>query len=282
MLLKTLPEQNVVSLAFTPDSQSLGVGGRDQVVVWNLETGRSVFKLEDALAQFRIVFSPMKTLLVTGKRAGQKRFGWDGGSAELWDYATGELKHVFPGSGGYVALSPRGDWLATGNTNQTIKIWDLATLQLVRSLKSGGVVTMAFSPDGQTLATGDRASEISLWDISSERKVGRLTNNHHLVWSLAFSPDGRFLATGGTDQTVRIWNLATFQQTEQLRGHGSEIVSVDFSSDGETLASGSKDRTAMLWSVHPNRAVTTVSNVISRPIFSPDGRSLAAGIGQTK
>ena len=90
------------------------------------------------------------------------------------------------------------------------------------------------------------------------------------------------LATGGADQMVRLWDVATRQQTEQLQGHGGEVMSVAFSADGQTLASGSKDKTAMLWSVHPNRAVTTVSNVTSRPIFSPDGRLVAAGIGQNK
>ena len=279
-IVKTLPEQNVVSLAFAPDGQTLGVGGRDQVVVWNLETGRAVFKREEALGQFRIAFSPVGTLLVIGKRGGPLQH--DGGSAELWDYVTGELKQVFPESGGYVALSPRGDQLATGNWNQTIKIWDLASGQLVRSLKTGGVIAMAFSPDGQTLATSHWGPEVQLWDVTTGQQIGSLTNNQHKVWSLAFSPDGRFLATGGADQMVRLWDVATRQQTEQLKGHGSEVMSVAFSADGQTLASGSKDKTAMLWSVHPNRAVTTVSNVISRPIFSPDGRLVAAGIGQNK
>ena len=75
-IVKTLPEQNVVSLAFAPDGQTLGVGGRDQVVVWNLETGRVVFKREEALGQFRIAFSPMGTLLVIGKRGGPLGTRW--------------------------------------------------------------------------------------------------------------------------------------------------------------------------------------------------------------
>ena len=193
-----------------------------------------------------------------------------------------ELKHVFPESGGHIALSPRGDRLATGNWNQTIKIWDLASGQFVRSLKTGEVIAMALSPDGQTLATSYWGPEVKLWDVTTGLQIGSLTNNQHRVWSLAFSPDGRFLATGGADQMVRLWDVATRQQTEQLQGHGSEVMSVAFSADGQTLASGSKDKKAMLWSVHPNRAVTTVSNVISRPIFSPDGRLVAAGIGRNK
>ena len=114
-----------------------------------------------------------------GKRSGGLRvFGRDGGRAELWDYVTRELKHVFEESGGYIALSPRGDKLATGNWDQTIKIWDLPTGQFVRSLKTGGVIAMALSPDGQTLVTSDRGSRVELWDmiaccISGARLRGR-------------------------------------------------------------------------------------------------------------
>ena len=38
----------------------------------------------------------------------------------------------------------------------------------------------------------------------------------------------------------------------------------------------------MIWSVHPDRAVTMVWNTISRAIFSPDSRLVAAGIGENK
>ena len=139
---------------------------------------------------------------------------------------------------------------------------------------------MALSPDGQTLVTSNRGSKIELWDITDGQKIGWFTNNQHKVWSLAFSPDGRFLATGGADQMVRLWNVGTRLQTEQLHGHGNEVMSITISADGQTLASGSKDKTAMVWSVHPKREVTTVSDVISHPIFSPDGRLVAAGTAQ--
>jgi WD40 repeat protein len=79
---------------------------------------------------------------------------------------------------------------------------------------------------------------------------------------------------------VRLWDVTTLQQIQQLRGHGSEVISVNFSGDGKTIASGSKDKTARLWSVGSSREVTTVTNVITRHIFSPDGRFVAAGVRQ--
>ena len=280
-IVKTLPEQNVVSLAFTPDGKSLGVGGRDQVIVWNLETGSAVFKHEEVSARFHIAFPSIGTLLVLGKHS--ERDYNEGGSAELWDYVTGKLKQIYPeAGGGYIALSPREDSMITGNWDRTAKLWDLASGQLLRTLETGEVIAIALSPDGHTLAASYWGPEVKLWDVTTGLQTGSLTNNQHKVWSLAFSPDGRSLATGGADQMVHLWDLATRQHVAQLQGHGSEIMSVAFATNGQTIASGSKDKTARLWSVHPSRAVTTVSNVTSAPVFSPDGRLIAAAINGNK
>jgi len=59
------------------------VGGRDKVVVWNLQTERAIFKKEKDLAEFRIAFSPVGNLMVIGKQSWPHRP--DVGSAELWD-----------------------------------------------------------------------------------------------------------------------------------------------------------------------------------------------------
>ena len=279
-IVTTLPRQNVISLAFAPDGRSLAVGGRDRVVVWNLETGHADFKREEVSGLFRAAFSPVGTLLVIGKHGSE--LGKDGGNAELWDYVSGEWIHDFPESGGHLAISRQGNRLATGNSSQSITIWDLGTRQLVNTLETGYVIALALSPDGQTLATSYWGSAVKLWDVTTGLQRGSLTNNQHKVWSLDFSPDGRFLATGGADQTVALWEVATLKQTKKLQGHGSEVTSVAFSPDGLTLASGSRDKTARLWSIDPARAATTVSNLISRPVFSADSQLVAAGMGRNK
>ncbi len=278
-LVNTVPEQAVVSLAFAPGGKALAVGGRDQLVMWDLETERAVFREEEALGLFRVAFSPIGTLLVIGKHGGQ----WteDGGGAELRDYATRESKHAFPEAGGRIALSGDGRRLATANSGQTTRIWDLTSGEFIGSPETNGVMALALSPNGHTLATSEYwNSRVRLWDTSKGQPMRWLTNYEHRVWALAFSPDGKFLATGGADHTLRLWDVATLQQAELFLGHSGEVKSVAFSADGHMLASGSDDKTAMLWSTQPNRTETTVSNVVSRPIFSVDGQFIAAGIGQ--
>ncbi|MDQ3813356.1 MAG: WD40 repeat domain-containing protein [Armatimonadota bacterium] len=66
-----------------------------------------------------------------------------------------------------VAFSPDGRLLAAGsNTNQTVRLWNMQTGQLMRTLEATGKLrSLVFSPDGATLATGSDDGTIKLWRI---------------------------------------------------------------------------------------------------------------------
>src|SRR5262249_40220953 len=117
-IFRTLPEQNVTSLAFTPDGSGLGVGSQDQVTVWNLQTGRKSFEHKQPLGKFQIAFpSPNQTTIALGTNALYRRFGKDFGSVSIWDYATHQVKSSLPtNSGGYLAISAQGGRMVTGNS----------------------------------------------------------------------------------------------------------------------------------------------------------------------
>jgi WD40 repeat protein len=121
--------------------------------------------------------------------------------------------------------------------------------------------SVAFSPDGETLASGSSDNTIKLWDVSSGMLVRTLSGHTSYVYSVAFSPDGETtLASGSVDHTIKLWDVASGILLRTLTGHTSNVHSVAFSSYGETLASGSNDGTVLLWDVasilDPNEAPT--------------------------
>jgi hypothetical protein len=65
-----------------------------------------------------------------------------------------------------VALSADGQILASGSHDDTIKVWELSTGKLMRTLTDeGGVFSVAISPDGQTLVSGSWDQTIKVWGV---------------------------------------------------------------------------------------------------------------------
>ena len=181
-----------------------------------------------------------------------------------------------------VAFSPDGQTLASGAADNTVRLWRVSDLTLLRTMRANvpwlpDVNSVAFSPDGQTLASGT-SSFLDLW-----RWDGALVREDwgQGVDSLAFSPDGQILASGSGD-TVQLLQISDGTLLRTLEGHTASVYSVAFSPDGQILASGSSDKTVSLWRVSDGALLRTLEGHmggVSSVAFSPDGQTLASGSG---
>ncbi|MEH1789775.1 MAG: serine/threonine-protein kinase [Nostoc sp.] len=183
-----------------------------------------------------------------------------------------------------VAFSPDGTTLGSASDDKTIKLWNIASGEAIRTLEghANWIWTVAFSPDSKTLASGSADKTIKLWNLQTGKLIHTLQGHSDGVTSVAFSPDGKTLASGSAskDMKIKLWNLETGKLIRTLEGHTNGVQSVAFSPDGKILASGSWDKTIKLWNLKTGKLIRTLggnAESILSVAFAPDGITLASG-----
>ena len=172
---------------------------------------------------------------------------------KLTEVPSGRLIKEFKGVGSFplqpLAVSHNGKLLATGSPEQRVRLWDMASGQLLAANEQKVRVlhSVTFSPDDKLLAFADELGSIFLWDLTGQRSLRKLPGHPAPVHGLAFAQDGRTLASASMDQTIKLWHLDSEQEVATLTGHTGWLWRVAFAEHGNALVSASRDGTVKLW-----------------------------------
>jgi WD40 repeat protein/tRNA A-37 threonylcarbamoyl transferase component Bud32 len=258
-LLQTLKGHNdvITSLAFHPDKPILATSSYDKTVkLWNLETNKEIVTLRGHEKTVNhVAFSPKGDRVAS---ASHDMF------VRVWDfdkYLTDPANsvRVFPsndaghsGAVMAVAFHPGGKWLASGGKDRAIKLWDLTTGQVEKTLAGhqGEVNTLVFSADGKVLVSGggqgNQRGEALFWNT----ETGKLKVSHYglsdRVASVSMSQDGK-VAAAGSDGIVRIWNHVASSEALSFRADLYALRGVAFAPDGLSLVSAGVTGRVSLW-----------------------------------
>jgi small GTP-binding protein len=183
-----------------------------------------------------------------------------------------------------VAFDPQGATLASGSSDNTVKLWDIRSGKLLRTLAGhkDWVWSVAFAPLGGTLASGSNDGTVKLWKIQSGKLLRTLKGHQTRIFSVAFDPEGTTLASGSDSQTVDLWEAQKGKLLRTLYGHQGFVLSVVFNPQSGTLASGGGDETVKLWEEQSGKLLRTLHGHQGTSVaFNPQDETLASGSGQT-
>lgn len=108
---------------------------------------------------------------------------------------------------------------------------------------------IAFHPNGNYIATGSTDLTVRLWDVTSGQLLRIFIECQLPVHCVSFSPDGKYLAAAGEETRIRIFDLAAGTQLAELKDHTTTINSIAWNSNSTKLTSCCADGTVRIYSI---------------------------------
>jgi WD40 repeat protein len=282
----------VDAVAYAPDGKSFAMGDRGgKVTVIDLQTGKKRVEVPHGGLVLSVAYSPDGRHIASGST---------NDSIKIIDAASGrELKTLIgqkvqanqkpnPSLGHSndvlsVRFSPDGKQLLSGSLDETARLWDLATGQVLQTLQghSWWVWAAEFSPDGNRIVTAGQDGKAVVWQKAAVPKPQGLythftefTGHNGAIYTARFSPKGDRVATGGYDKLVMVWNPDEVRPIDikaqldnnpqpppkalRFAGHDGPVRCVAFSPNGQLVLSGSEDNSLRVWDMTGGKDVKTL------------------------
>ncbi len=238
----------------------------------------------------RMAFSPDNERLVIASRIGC----WEYSLATLEPHALWETER---GMVSAISFSQDARWIATGNYEGIVKIWNSQTEQCIAQIdvsENSGAQTevidcLTFSPDGHYLAASSvKGSAVYAWQRNTDTLIARLTMERIQAASsiagypLVFSPDGSLLAYKSAYEEISLLHIETGDVIQVLSNeypYHFDCYRLAFSPCGGYLAACTK-KSVHVWDVHTGTiempaAVYATIQVI--PCYTANGNLRVAG-----
>ncbi len=179
----------------------------------------------------------------------------------------------------HLEISDDGERLVAGGGRGTVFSVDLKTGTYVGIDLHYGLMSLAISSDGKYIATGEANERLRLWDAATGEELGSRREAHSTtILDLAISADGKTLISGSKNNTARLWSLPEIEFMEpELAGHGGSVGAVAINPTEPRVATGGGDGRLRLWDMESHDLLLNVhmnGGAILDLDFSPDGKRL--------
>lgn len=143
---------------------------------------------------------------------------------------------------------------------------------------------LQFHPNSNYIATGSSDRTVRLWDVLNGQCVRYYTGHKSKIYVVQFTNCGKYLVSAGQDKAILFWHLGHGYLVAQLTGHHDTIYTMSFSRDSNILATGGNDDCVNLWDANKllEELDSEEMNISQFPVVKTNSNDLLLGLYRTK
>lgn len=180
------------------------------------------------------------------------------GSVLVVDYSQWSLLHkikLTEQSARSIAISPNGEEIAVGYSDNHIRIFSVVDFKLKRDIAAhkNSVFTLSYHPKSPLLLSAGRDAHLNIWQMDKGYELHQTIVAHMFAINhIEFSPNGLHFVTCSMDKSIKVWSAGEFRLLKVIdkaryAGHGTSVNKLYWSTFNNQLASCSDDRTISVW-----------------------------------
>ncbi|MGZ4113068.1 MAG: WD40 repeat domain-containing protein, partial [Tumebacillaceae bacterium] len=197
----------------------------------------------------------------------------------IWNRATGhsELLGIHDHLINSLALSENGHFLASASSDYTIRIYDLRTRTLSRTLRghADDVESLAFAENDTLLVSTSRDRRAMVWNLATGAIETEFLGHSKDVLSLWVRQNLAF--TTGDDGRALIWNITTGEEIGEIGPFECELDAVSGNTHADAFAIGADDGRVMIFNASNLQLQSSIQAHdfgVKKVVFSPSGTYL--------
>ncbi|GBF36882.1 DUF5711 family protein [Methanofervidicoccus abyssi] len=258
LLWRYQPEDDVTSVAITPDGKYIAIGSggfNDNIYLFN-NNGDELWKYKtDEYWVNSVSITPDGNYIVAGSED-KNVYLFNREGRLLWKYETGNLVWS-------VSITPDGNYIVAGSWDGNVYLFNKEGRLLWKYETGGAVESVSITPDGNYIVAGSNDSNVYLFN-----KEGRLLWKYETggaVESVSITPDGNYIVAGSWDGNVYLFN----REGRLLWNYwtGSNVRSVSITPNDKYIVAGNGNGSVYLFKAIITGSLYVDSNPTGAKIY---------------
>lgn len=174
-------------------------------------------------------------------------------------HITKQFQHSSP----VLSLQFDEQYLITGTYDGLVHMWDVETMEHIKTLSGHFRGVSALKFDAQKLVTGSWDQSVRVWCYHDGQCLCTFRGHEAKVLCIDF--DGNLIAAGSSDSTIKIWDFVE-KSCFTLRGHTEPVHSVRIHNASATLYTSSEDLTVRMWDLRTKNCIKVFGGPDNGPL----------------